>query len=256
MPVLSTDLLLYCSANMPEDDTSTSGGGIDATGASSAPGVRPSFSQMSADDTIQAVCDTADTRDITVFARKPDGSIASETKTLTGNTPITLSTLGTVERILKVTLSTTDPNSTVTVRRTTGPVTISTVPPNEKGFRLMFYDAASEASPTIRYEKIFWINKNSTTALNAAKVQISQDASPTGKLRQGITTSKGDTSSVANRKATPGGVTFVGIGVDQNVPTTVLGASEKIGVWTELSLLANDDPIRSFYQSRLSGTTV
>lgn len=256
MPVLSSDLVLYCSANMPEDDSSTSGGGIDATGASSAPGVRPSFTQMAANDTIECVADTTDTRDITVTARKPDGSIASETKTLTSNTPISLSTLGTVERILKVSLNATDPNSTVTVRRATGPVTIAQVPPNERGFRLLFYDAASEASPTTRYEKIFWINKNGSTALNAAKVQISQDATPNGKLRQGIATSKGDTGSVANRKSAPGGVSFVGVGVDQSVPTTVLGASEKIGVWTELALLANDDPIRSYFQSRLSGTTV
>src|SRR3990172_13219300 len=95
MPVSSTDLILYCSANMPENDTTTSGGAIDTA-------VRPVFTQMAANDTIEALSDGSDTRTVTVTARKPDGSSSSEAKALTGATPIAFSTLGTVERILKV----------------------------------------------------------------------------------------------------------------------------------------------------------
>jgi hypothetical protein len=259
-PVASTDLLLDWAISRPEDDVSTTGGAIDNTGASSAPGMSPSFTQIAAPDTIQIVSDGADTRTITVTVRKADGSIASEAGVLNGTTPVDLTTLGTdVNRVLKAIATTTSATRIATIQRKNGgsPIAISTIPVNRKGLALMFYDSSSDAASTMtRYELIYWRNAHATLALNAAKVQISVDATPSGKLRQGIGLAKGDLGTIANRLSVPASIVFVGPTVDQNVPSGVLGATERIGVWIELALGIGDSPISSSFSSRLAGSTV
>ena len=95
----ASDLVAYASANMPDSDSATSGGAIDTKR-------RIDFTQMVANDTIEAVSTSAsDTQNLTIEARKADGSVVSETKALTGTTAISFSTLGTVECILKADLA-------------------------------------------------------------------------------------------------------------------------------------------------------
>ncbi len=244
MPV-AADLVAYASLNMPDNDTATSGGGIDTKR-------RVDFTQMAANDTIEAVSTSAsDTQNLTIEARKADGSVVSETKGLAGTTPVSFSNLGTVERILKADLAS-DAVGTVTVRRTTGPTTIRQVPPSERGFLMAFRKSASEASATTRYEKLFWKNTHASQALTSAAVK--QNADPQGKIAHALATAKDDTGSVANRKSAPAGLTFDD--TDKGVPTGTLGAGEAIGVWLRLSLAANDVSFKDSYTTELAGTSV
>src|SRR4051812_2570691 len=110
MAIAATDLIAYASANMPDVDTGTNGGAIDTLR-------RIAFTQIAANDTIQALSSSSSdtTQTVTVEGRNAAGVIVSETKTLTGTTAITFSTMSTVERVLKAELSATAVG-TVTIR--------------------------------------------------------------------------------------------------------------------------------------------
>jgi hypothetical protein len=95
MPVVAADLVRYSSANEVTDDTSTVGGAIVTTS-------RPELTQLSANAVIAAISDGADTRNLTVIARKADGTLVTETKALTGAVEILFNVNGTVERIESV----------------------------------------------------------------------------------------------------------------------------------------------------------
>lgn len=245
MPVVSTDLVAYASLNMPEDDTSTSGGGIDTK-------TRIVFTDLGSNAKVEVVSTSAaDTMNCTVTGRLADGSIATETLALTGTTVRAFNT-HTFERIMKVSLAS-DAAGTVTVRVLSGGATIATIPPGERGFRRLFYNAASDPSAAReRYEKFFWRNNNGTTALTSAV--ISQNADPQGVITHALATSKGDTGSVANRMTAPGGLTFDD--TDKNVPTGNLGAGEAIGVWVKQSLAAGASGFKSTYTSQIAGNSV
>ena len=131
MSIVNTELLLYWALNRPENDVDTVGGAIDLDW-------RPTFTQMSTNDTIEAVSDNAgDTMNLTVVGRSATGAIVTQTKALNGTTFIAMDTLGTIERTLKAYVAS-DPAGTVTVRRATGDVTIGTIAPAERGFEIMF----------------------------------------------------------------------------------------------------------------------
>lgn len=244
MPIVAADLVAYASLNMPDDDVSTSGGAIDEN-------TRVDFTQLAADDDIEAVSDNAGdtTQNVTVEARAPDGSVVSETKQLNGTTAVIFSVMGVVERILSVSMDA-DAAGTVTIRRSVAGATIRDIPPGERGFVRMFRKSSSESGATERYEKFFWKNTHGTLALTSA--QVVQNADPTGKITHALAATKDDSGSVANRKTSPG-LTFDD--TDKSVPTGSLGAGEAIGVWLNLSLLADDSPIRDTYTSELTGSS-
>jgi len=247
MSILSSELLVYGSAGLPQDDVASSGGAIDATR-------RPALSQMTANATITVVSDTAgDTaRSITIKYRDATGAIQSETLAVTGTTSV--HTVGTAERFLTADMSGTHATATVTVSQTGGG-TISTIPPLEIGFYVNFINSASDPSlAKDRYEKIAWKNTNATLTLTSAQVTLTAD--PSGKLTIGVAAAVNDTVSVANRLTAPGGVTFVGVGVAQNVPGGNLAAGSYIGAWIHQALLAGDAAIRQPYTTQLSGNTV
>ena len=245
MAIASTDLVLLGSLNRPEDDTATSGGGKDVDN-------RPDFTQMAANDTIEMVSDNAGdtTQSVTVTGRDAAGAILADTKTLNGTTPVAFT--GTFERVLKV-LMDSDAVGTVTIRRVTGPVTIRTIPVGERGFSMLFQRAASESGAVSRFEKVFWINNHGTLTLTSAQVQMTAD--PASKLFTGVVVAKDDSTSVANRKAAPAGVTFVDDNVQQSVPGTTLEAGAAIGVWMRQDLLASDAPVRNTYTLELAGNS-
>ncbi len=115
--IVAADLVLLHAATQSDADAIAVGGAIDTLR-------RPDFTQMTANDTIQAISSAAGdtTQTVTIQGRNAAGSVVSETKTLTGVTLITFSTLATVERILSVELSATCAG-TITIRSTTGPGT-------------------------------------------------------------------------------------------------------------------------------------
>jgi hypothetical protein len=249
MAVSATDLVAYASAGRPTDDTSTSGGNI-----SSAPTLRVFFSNadIAAADTVQILSDGADTRTFTVIGRKADGTEATWGPfSLTGATPLT--STDQFERIQSVILSTTDASRTVTLRRTTGATTITTIPPLENGAVRMFRNAASD--PSVQkdfYELLYFKNNNGSSALLAPTISEVAGGLATS-CTFGVGGAKGNIASVANRVTAPGGITFNDTA--KTVPGTDLAAGEFIGVWVKLTLAAGTAGQKGTYTLQIAGST-
>jgi hypothetical protein len=235
---------MYASANVPDSDSGTSGGAIDTLR-------RVDFTQMAANDTIEAVSSNAgDTMNLTIEARTAGGSVVSETKALTGTTPISFSTLGTVERILKAELASA-PTGSVTVRRTTGPTTIRVIPAAERGFLMLFRKTVSQSGSGVDYyEKFFWKNTHATLSLLDAAV--TENADPDARLTHALDAAVNATTSVADRLTSPG---FTFDGSSKAVPGTDLAAGSRIGVWVKFSLTAGDIAHKTTYTSQIAGSS-
>lgn len=252
MPIVAADLVLFAAANMPDSDAGAAGGAIDLLR-------RLDFTQLAANDTIEALSSaTGDTtQTLTIEARKADGSIVSETKTLNGSTVITFSVNGVVERILKVELSAAAAG-TVTVRRAAAGPTVRAIPIGERGFLAMFRKAASD--PAVQkdyYAKGFWKNTHATLALASALVKQNADAD--ARITHLLAAATGDVATSTNRVTAPAVAdtqdpdTFDD--TDKTVPGGSLGAGVAIGVWFRFRLPIADTPHRYSYVSELSGQT-
>jgi hypothetical protein len=243
--ISASDLVAYNSANMPVDDVSTSGGAIDTLR-------RPDFTQMGANDTVDAKSSSSGdtTQTITLSGRKSDGTIVSETLTLNGTTVVT--TTNTYERLLKAELSATCAG-TVTVQRHTGAVLIRTIPIGERGFQAIFQQCASD--PSVQkdfYMKFFWKNTNGSLALTSSTV--AENADPDARITHALAASLNDTASVTNRDTSPG-LTFDNS--TKNVANSGnLSSGSAQGVWLDLTLPAGDNSHRTTYTSELDGQTV
>lgn len=246
MPIATTDLVLHASANRPTDDTTTSGGAIDALR-------RASFTQMGANAQIALVSDGADTRQVTLTGRNAAGAVITENVTLTN--AVEVLSVNTYERLHAVDAASADGSRTVTVKQGSGGSTLGTIPPNERGFVGTFLRSASESGAVSRYEKVFAKNRHATLTLNEAKIKLTAD--PSARIKIGLATAKDDSGSVANRKTAPGGgITFSDDNIDLSVPGNTLEAGSGIGVWVEQGLQASDSPFRSTYTIQIAGTSV
>ena len=97
MSVLQSDVIIYGSATMPDDDTPTGiGGAIDTTR-------RVVFTDITTPGNLQVVSSAAGdtTQTVTVHGRDPAGLAISEGKTLTGQTAVAMTANTTWERIRK-----------------------------------------------------------------------------------------------------------------------------------------------------------
>jgi hypothetical protein len=249
MPIASSELVLYGSANHPQNDTDPSGGAID-------PAKQPDDFNAVGNDQIALVSDGPDSRTVTLRGRSLAGVIFTENVVLAGTTEV-LST-NAFERLLAVT-TTSSPTRTITIRRgSAGPV-MTTIPPGITFAGVNFIGSASELSAVSRYEKVFWTNNNTDLSLLNAQVTLTED--PRARIRIALATAKNDTGSVTNRRTSPG-LTFSDDGVALGVPGGFLGPGEAIGVWIEQTLPANDGPhtpvgaTPAQYTLRLSGQTV
>lgn len=246
MPIVAADLIFFEALSRADDDVSAVGGAID-------PDHRIVFTQMAANDSLEAVSNNAgDVSTITVVGRNAAGAKTTNAVALTGTTPVTIPG-GVHERVLRCTLSA-DAVGTVTLRRITAGPTVGTIPPGERGFHAAFVESASEAGIAIRYHKVHGKNAHATLTLNSATTKLTAD--PDARIRVGVHTSKGDSATIANRKTAPGGITFVDDNVSQAVPTGLLAAGENIGLWVEQNLPALDSAHRTSYTVELAGTTV
>lgn len=249
MSILTTDLVLYGPISNPADDVSTSGGVID-------PQRRPVFTQLLANTTLVYSSSTADTRSIQATGRDATGTVQTETITLNGATAVSGSQI--FERLQTVSVSGGASGAqTVTVGGSgigAGGGGLFTIPAGELGIYMLFRNASSSSSPVTRYEKMHFKNKNASLTLQSASLQLLSD--PSGVLQSGVSASLNDGLSVSNRLSVPGGISFVGVGVGQNVPGNTLPASQYIGVWISQGLAANNAAIRNSFTEQLSGTTV
>ena len=257
MALSNSDLILRCSASRPKDDVSTSGGAKD-------PDVRPTFTQLAANDDLEVLSASAGdtTPKMTVIARKPDGVIeTSAATTLTGTSAVQIAGLSAAdERVLEALLDA-DAAGVVTLRRRPGGATICDIPVGERGIHCMFYNAASSAVATRRYEKTFWENVHGTLALTEARVRLTAD--PASVIKIAVEDAKGDSSSLSvrlesdtdNTLSSALGLTFVDDNVYQSVPGGYLGAGENIGVWLQMALTPDQAPVRSTATLEISGSS-
>lgn len=246
MPIVAADLVAFASLNMPDDDTTTSGGAIDLD-------TRVDFTQLAANDDVEVLSAAAGdtTQNVTLEGRATDGSVVSETVLLNGTTAVIFSTIGVIERVIRVTMDA-DAAGIVTVRRSVAGTTIRDIPIGERGFVRMFRKSSSESGATTRYEKFFWKNTHATLSLTTALVK--QSADPSTKITHDVALAVDDSVSVANRKTAPPSLVFDD--TDKAVPGTDLAAGVAIGTWLLLSLIADDAPVKDTYTSELSGSTV
>lgn len=251
MSVSASDLVAYGSANMPEDNTSTSGGAIDTT-------TKVIFTDIAATDQVTVISDAAGdtTQTVTVYGRNAGGTIVSEGLSLNGTNRVT----GAVafERILKVVVNASH-TGTITVTRDNTP-TFTEIGTLESGvlvLRRMFYDAAADASGGSSrdfYEKLFIKNNNGTTTLNS--VQIAEQADPSGFITFDLEDAINDTNSVSDRlNDAPTGMLGTFTGATKSVPGGILAAGDRIGVWLKLTLAAGTAAAKSTYTLRTTGTT-
>jgi hypothetical protein len=239
----AADIVIYASVNMPADDSATSGGAIDVD-------QRVEFTQILANDDLEAVSSSGSdtTPQVTVRAQQADGTVVSQTATLTGTTPVVFSTLGVIERVLKVSMNA-DAVGTVTIRRSPTGTTIGTIPIGERGFMCFHREASAAAGSTVTdYYKVFAKNTHGTDTLNSAQVVSQLEA--TGRITFALAASKGDSGSVANRLTSPG-LTFDSL--TKNVPTNALAAGETIGIWIRAQHPAGDSGYKSTWTLRVQG---
>lgn len=249
MAIISTDLIAFASANMPDTDTAVNGGAIDTLR-------RTDFTQLTANDDLEVISTSAsDTQNCTITARNAAGSIVSETRALTGTTAAIFATLGVVERVLSVELATAAVG-TVTVRRSVAGATVRAIPVGERGFMALFRKAASD--PAVQkdyYTKVFLKNNHATLSLLSAVVK--QNADPAARITHLLAAAVNDTATSTNRVTAPAAAdtqdpdTFDD--TDKTVPGTDLAAGAAIGVWLRLRLPAADPPHRTTYTTEIAG---
>ena len=275
MPVASTDLVLYCSTNMPTADTGTSGGALPGSNR-----IRPTFStgQISGGNSILKVESTGTgdgSNKIRITGRDAGGSIVTEDINISGTAETYVQGAITFERVLLIDVrlqsnsNATTAVGTLTIRKLGGSLSdesgaapiISTIAAGEHGVRIVFYDAASSTSSAkTLYEKIYARNNHGSLNLTNAKVAMTAD--PDAVMEWGFATA--DAQSTTNRVTTVSGPTWRTDTAAYDVPIIgtevdvagVLGFGEAAGIWLKMDLLQNNAPIRSSVTLQVTGTTV
>ena len=249
MAVVASNLVMYSAANMPQDDSTTSGGAIDS-------GVRVTFTDPSSAAQLiifsSSASDTSQTLALT--GSNAAGSVISESMSLNGTSNVTSS--NTFGRVLTAYLSATGVGD-VTVSGN-GINKVAEIPIGETGFLRPFYDATASLSTTkTLYEKIFVKNNNTSSTLNSATLIPVAATGLASNITYGIENGKASPQSVTDRTTVPTGVDSFGSGSSGVYPngTGELTPHDYQGVWLKLSLAASESSANSFYEIQVSGTT-
>ena len=244
--VISSDLVVYTAATMPENDSSSVGGDINS-------GVRASFDDPSSPVSIVTYSSsTSDTgQALTLTGRTTAGTIVAESLSLNGTSNVT--STYTYERLLKGYLNSTAVGS-VTISGN-GVNVVTSIPVGESGFRRPFYDAtASVDSAKTFYEKFFVQNTTSIATLKSANI-IEVSNGLYSKISFALEDTKQSNQTISNRLSVPTGVTGGFGSGPSGVVDSALLAGDYQGVWFKLSLDAGETAQNSFYEVQVSGTT-
>ncbi len=250
MPVADSDILVFCAENMPEDNSSTSGGSMSTT-------IKAIFTDIAATDSVKIVSsNAADTSQVvTIVGRDASGAIVQEDLNLNGTT-LSAATSQTFERILKIEMDS-SALGTVTVSRNTGGTTIATLEPGLLGCRRLFYNSSADASggsSRSYYEKVFIYNSHNTLSVTSAVVI--EESDPSTLIEFDLESSKDGNNSVTNRlNNAPTSMLGSFSNSNKSVPSGSLGPSEGIGVWLRMVLPAGQSPSKNTYNLKLTGTT-
>lgn len=250
MPISDTDLLWIGSANMVEDNSSTTGGASDDT-------IKVIFTDIATTDNVRVVSsNAADTMNISIYGRSAAGAIISETLALNGTTPVVGS--NNYERIMKIVLASAAAG-VVSLTRDNSPTytAIATLEAGVTEIRRLFYGASAEAtggSTRTFTEKVFLLNNHSTLALNS--VVISEDSDPSTYVSFTLENSLDGSETIASRlNTTPSNITEAFSNGDKSIPGGVLGPGEACGVWIRLTLLAGTAPSKNVWGVGVTGTS-
>lgn len=252
MSVVAAELIIYGSANMPENDADAAGGAI-ATSVRIVPDSASLFNTLN--DTVEVVSDAAGdtTQTVTVYGRNTGGSLINEVINLNGTTVVNGAT--TFERIEKIVVSAAHTGA-ITVRKATGDTAIVIIESGVLTIRRPFYNVSADVSggsARVFYEKVFYKNTNGTNALLAAAVTESAD--PEAQVEFALEDAVNDNEATANRLTAPTGISAAFSSAAKNVPGTDLAAGAAIGVWLKLSLPAGDPATKTTYTLQLAGST-
>lgn len=250
MPIVSSDIIVYGSAVMAEDDVTTNiGGAIDTS-------TKIVFTDIDATGTVESISSAAGdtTQTITVYGRNAAGELVSEAQTSNGTTVVAFTT--NFERIMKVTISAAH-TGTITVRKSGNAGDLVLAESGILAVRRPFYNVAADASGGAQrtfYEKIFFFNNHATLSLTNAT--IAEQADPSGNIAFALATTLGDTgdNGAFNRQTAPGGYTFDN--TTKNVANTQNHTAQTgQAVWLELTLAAGAAATKTTYTLRESGQT-
>lgn len=173
MSVGASNLVLYGSATMPDNDTTQQVGGAINTK------IKVEMTEIAPSGRIEMVSLAGQSGySLDVSYRKTNGVAATELKNILGATAVTFA--ATMERILKLVAST-SVHSQITVRKLSAGTSLATLPNGVSQVRRPFYNAAAPDSGTKSYyEKVFFKNNHGTLALTAAS--IAEQTDPSGKI--------------------------------------------------------------------------
>lgn len=260
MPVTSSDIYTLCSANMPENNSSVSGGVISET-------KKAIFTDISATGTLEMYSsDAGDTNAVVVTGRTAAGVITTENFTIAGAAVL----VGSVsfERILKIVVTGTHAG-TITVRKGSDDVTIATLegtnvqPTAILEARRLFYDAAAEAAGGATrqfYEKIF-IRNNNAAALALTNATITESSDPSTFVTFALASGFNDNTVATGRLNTiptgsPFNIASGSFSSSVKIPTGgVLYSGSGIGVWLRLELTGGTPPAKNTYTLTVNGTS-
>lgn len=249
MSILATDIKVFGSATMPEDDTTTNIGGAISTSK------KVEFTDISPSGAVEMKSDSLSdtTQTLTITGRNPAGEIVSEVKTLNGTTWVQFTT--TFERILKMVLNSIGIGN-VSIREITSGEVLATMESGILQIRRPFYNAVAPSTGTLNfYEKVFFKNNHSTLTLTEAK--ISEASDPSAKVAFALETSLDgtDTNGADNvRTVAPEGYTFNS--AEKAVANNGNHSADKgQGVWIKLTLASTDAATKTTYTLRETGIT-
>jgi hypothetical protein len=249
MSVIASELVFYGSLDRPTSDNTITGGGIDIQN-------RPVFTQLGSNAALEVVSSAGGdvTQTLTVTGRDAASVYQTSTATLNGASAVQLSPATIFQRVLTVALSGTAAG-TITLRKTSAGATLGTIPPGELGFFAMFINSYSSGASQVRWEKVFLKNTDPTLALVLATVTLSAD-SVGGLITAGVGTALNDTTTIANRKTAPAGISFAAFGVPQGVPNSgSLTSGSAVSVWVCQALGVNQAVIDSTFAITVQGST-
>jgi hypothetical protein len=270
MPVEASDIIVYGSTNMPEGDTSTSGGGINRTIKI----LSQDMSDIGGADTLDIVSDNAGdtTQEVVITGRDASGIIITDTYSLNGTTPV--AGTETFSRILKIVVDGSY-TGTLTVSENSGSVELTTLEGTADApggtavlqVKRPFYNAVAEpstGSAKVFYEKVFIANTNESLALLNAAIELTDDGSG-DNVDFDLDATVNGISSVSNRLTEPSDAATLGDPTWndslKNVPGGNLGdrttgTSDRIGVWMRLSLAAGQAPANTSITFSVTGSSI
>ena len=255
MSVGASNLILYGSATMPDNDSTQQVGGAINTK------IKVEMTEISPSGRVEMVSTAGQSGySMDISFRRANGVAATELKNINGATAVTFA--ATMERILKLVASTSVHTGQITVRKLSAGTNLATLPNGVKQVRRPFYNAAAPDSGTKSYyEKVFYKNTHGTLALTAAS--ICEQTDPSGKITfalDGVAAACPLNLSVNNgafARNTPPSARITAFGNAtlsvRNSGNLTQGSAQ--GIWLRLLLTNTDSATKTSYTLKAKGNS-